>query len=543
MNDYSARNIEAMDLLVSQIAPSSLNPRKHFDEEALQELADSIKEHGLLEPIVVRRKRHLQEIEKEIVDRLNDIRHELTRSGHVVASTGFEDWVVMAPGCDNDLCCKGNADLIRNLRDEARMINKGVVYEIIAGERRWRASQIAELEMVPCRIMSDIDDKKALELALVENLVRRDIDPIEEAYGYRQLSEMGYKQADIAEKCNRSQPAVANAIRLLDLPAEVHQHIRDGKISVSHARALLQYSEYPELFAAQIEFALSGATTKDLEKFSHSRACTLERKKLVIYSWPNEDKFDREIICAECRHRKIVDEFKANFLCLNPCCYKKKTKEAMQQAKEAALEKAKQNEDIPKTEDLKGCKTLDWRPPEACKIDCENRVKAKDWKGDVIDVCINPECWTQLRDEQDAREKEEKLRLQQEKYLHVVSLIDQANGYIKALVPVCHNVIRSQSADNVDAVAKRLGIKINTKAITDYNTKIIDAYKMLEDISPVVLIRLAAESMMLGEINRGYRDESIKWFIGESEEPAEDETDTPGDGPFDAQEDEEDPAE
>jgi len=157
---------------VSSIVPNSHQPRRNFNPESLDELAESIKEHGILQPILVTEK----------------------------ADGG---------------------------------------YELVAGERRWRASQIAGLAVVPAMIKK-LADKQKLEIALIENIQREDLDPIEEAFAYQRLmEEFGLTQQEVAEKVGKSRPAVANFIRLLDLPEEIKKALVEKKINMGQARALL----------------------------------------------------------------------------------------------------------------------------------------------------------------------------------------------------------------------------------------------------------------------------------------------------------------
>ena len=125
-------------------------------------------------------------------------------------------------------------------------------YQIIAGERRWRAARLAGLREVPAVII-EADDKKTMELALIENLQRQDLNPVEEALGYRSLmDEYGLTQEEAAQRVGKSRPAVANALRLLSLPGEVLEYVREGKLSAGHARAVLSLkSEKKQTEAAQ----------------------------------------------------------------------------------------------------------------------------------------------------------------------------------------------------------------------------------------------------------------------------------------------------
>lgn len=158
-------------LSIEDIFPNPNQPRTHFNESELEELSESIRENGVLQPLLVRK--------------------------------------------------------------------NGAKYEIIAGERRYQASKIAGLEKVPA-IIKDVDDQKMLEIALIENLQRSDLNPIEEAKGYRQLIKAsGMTQEALSKAVSKSRSAITNSLRLLDLPESVQQLMYEGKLTAGHARAIL----------------------------------------------------------------------------------------------------------------------------------------------------------------------------------------------------------------------------------------------------------------------------------------------------------------
>ena len=192
---------DSLYLPISQIETYANQPRKHFDEDALHDLADSIREHGIIQPLTVRK-----------------------------LSSGY--------------------------------------YQIIAGERRWRAARIAGLTQVPA-IVIEADDRKVTELALIENLQREDLNPIEEAEGYKSLMD-NYKmtQEEAAARVGKSRSAVANSLRLLGLCADVRKLLEGGQLSGGHARALLplKADAQKQAAAAVIEHALSVRQTEALVK-------------------------------------------------------------------------------------------------------------------------------------------------------------------------------------------------------------------------------------------------------------------------------------
>ena len=174
LGNTSLQSQEGSSILlpIAQVEPGLNQPRKQFDEDALNDLADSIRVHGVIQPLTVRR-----------------------------LSSGY--------------------------------------YQIIAGERRWRAAKLAGLSEVPVVII-EADDRKVMEWGLIENLQREDLNPMEEADGYRVLKEeFGLTQEEIAQRMSKSRPAIANALRLTALPALLREMVVDGELSAGHARTLL----------------------------------------------------------------------------------------------------------------------------------------------------------------------------------------------------------------------------------------------------------------------------------------------------------------
>lgn len=198
--DNSTPEKQSCELRLSQIVPNRDQPRKTFDDNALAELADSIKKHGLIQPL-----------------------------------------------------------LVRPIQDGS--------YQIVAGERRWRASRLAGLERVPV-VIKDLDDGETMEIALIENLQREDLNPVEEAEGYKTLmSTFSLTQEQIASRVGKSRPTIANALRLLALSEEELSALKNGEITPGHARALLSLPE-GEIRDEALRLAKSGASVRELEQIS-----------------------------------------------------------------------------------------------------------------------------------------------------------------------------------------------------------------------------------------------------------------------------------
>lgn len=186
-------------LPISSLQPGVGQPRRQFDEDALDALAQSIRERGMLQPIIARR-----------------------------------------------------------LKEDASS------YEIVAGERRWRAAQRAGLGEVPV-ILRDMTDRDALEIALIENIQREDLNPMEEAAGYQNLvNSFGYTQEDLAKAVGKSRPHVANMMRLLNLPPALRTHVSEGRLSAGHARALLVAKDPEKLAQLVVQRGLNVRQTERL---------------------------------------------------------------------------------------------------------------------------------------------------------------------------------------------------------------------------------------------------------------------------------------
>lgn len=189
-------------ILVADIHPNPSQPRRHFSEDSLEELAQSLKRHGLIQPILVR--------------------------------------------------------------------PHGAGYQIVAGERRWRAAQRAQLHQVKA-VVRELSDEETLEIALIENIQRQDLNPIEEAEAYRKLcTDFGHSQNELAQIVEKSRSHVANIMRLLELPTLVRELVIEGKLSMGHARALLASDDAVRLAAVVVKQGLSVRQTEALVKKSNA---------------------------------------------------------------------------------------------------------------------------------------------------------------------------------------------------------------------------------------------------------------------------------
>lgn len=216
-------------LKLSLIEPNKEQPRKEFDPEQLEELAESIRQYGVLQPIMVQK--------------------------------------------------------------------NGELYEIIAGERRWRAAKIAGLKEIPV-IIREFDKQKKMEISLIENVQRSDLNPIEEAMAYKQLiEEFGLKQEEIAERVSKNRATIANSLRLLKLDPRIQKLLIQGTISNGHARALLAIEDMDQQYAAAELIVKNGLSVREVEKLVKSLLKPAKEKQ------PKKEEKDLSFIFQDLEER------------------------------------------------------------------------------------------------------------------------------------------------------------------------------------------------------------------------------------------------
>ena len=230
ISSADTENTGVREMKINEIEPNAGQPRKYFNDDKLSQLAESIKLHGIVQPLIVKR--------------------------------------------DED------------------------TYKIVAGERRWRAARLAGLETVPV-IVKDLSSKQVMEIALIENIQREDLNPIEEAEAYEKLiSEFGMTQEDISVAVGRSRPAIANAVRLLTLQEKLKNLVINGELSSGHARALLSIEDKTLQIKASEEIVSRGLNVRETEKLV-KRVLSKKEKKAP-------KKLDEEYMAIEDKFREIL---------------------------------------------------------------------------------------------------------------------------------------------------------------------------------------------------------------------------------------------
>ena len=227
-NDTSDSSGEGGVMLrLTDIEPNKNQPRKEFDEQALSELADSIREHGIIQPLLVRR-----------------------------LETGG--------------------------------------YQLVAGERRWRAARMVGLAEVPA-VIKDLSEVQVMEMALIQNLQREDLNPLEEANGYKELmNACNLTQEQVAKRVGKSRSAVANSLRLLNLPQEIRPFVVQGSLSAGHAKALLGIEDRAEMLKLAREAAEKGLSVRETEKKAAKLRETAESVENPAGTALSQDSFYQE---------------------------------------------------------------------------------------------------------------------------------------------------------------------------------------------------------------------------------------------------------
>lgn len=482
-SDYSARNTAspapgAVLLPIDRIETSPLNPRKRFDDEDLQRLAESLEADGLLQPIVV------------------------------------------TPA--------------------------GERFVVVAGERRLRAAQLLNWTEIPAIERTDVDDRTLVRLALLENLARSDLDPLEEAEGYRALQDLGMTQAEIAAAVHRSQPAIANALRLLKAPEEVRQRMlqtgADGKpaLAPSHVLALLKYEAFPQVMIKLGELAAEQRTpSKALEGGLASMpwefAGALRDSKLAQEVSEHRAAFDVKVCQTACPFGAYA---KAQYsaYCLRPEHYNELQKAGLAkrraETKAQIAESAPDNPDGSKPLQLKSLKygayeRLDWGGgvPKGCSPKCECRRGALDGKA-VVQICLKPAHLRELRDT--ARKAEEAARLEQQRRLAeaCAAALDKGEG------------IRSRELAllAVDALGQVREQKLIDQILTKHASAGFPkrGARSLDDLAklqPAQLVKIAVEALLandLYEMKWGHHKPAYAtWYAGPLSSAAKPKPDKP----------------
>ena len=443
-----------VELPLNVITPSPLNPRKNFDAEGLKELAVSVKLHGVQQPIVVR-------------------------------PTRGAGWTHDSPELSQ--------------------------YWVVMGERRFRAAQMAGLATIPALVRCDItDDAHHIELALIENLHRRDIDAIEEAQAFEELRKLGYTQQGIADMVNRSQAAVANTLRLLQLPETVQAKVQTGVLPPTSARALLKYAPLPSLANAMAEIAIEKKIpSAELEKSKLSTPMRIELVSRGELLRLDDAKFNARDKCVPCPHNARIEGEYA-FYCANHACYKALNREwqVAQDAREEAARLKAANSGGEPIQDIGKRRRIDEEGEAAgCSEQCACRGLGRSWDGSLVPVCNEPGKYQALLNKVTIA-KRNALRAEfaaiEAGFWADLDIGGFENPLVKrTLVFMAWNLLSRESSDTKLEVLANFPLPDSVRAILtkpQWNVQWAEAMGALGEVSALTLLRFCARVIVRAEM-------------------------------------------
>lgn len=307
------------DLKISDVVPNAHQPRSIFDEDELNELADSIRQVGVLQPIVVR-KYPVRNVHAGGSGATADI---ATKSSQVDGSRTSQEGRAEGDALQSAITAANGNDVGSEVTQPGSKITSGEIdaggvrYELIMGERRWRASQLAGLDTIPAIVKTTQDDDM-LRDALLENLHRVNLNPLEEAAAYQQMiKEFGLTQAALSKAVSKSRPQIANMLRLLNLPGNVQKRVAAGVLSAGHARALLGLNSPEDMDALAKRIIAEGLSVRSTEEIVALKTQSPATAKIATEKRPNlweespvrrhlEDHFETKVaIRGTEKHGKI----------------------------------------------------------------------------------------------------------------------------------------------------------------------------------------------------------------------------------------------
>lgn len=449
-----------LTLPIESIDSSPLNPRQHFDQAHLDELAASLQADGLLQPIVVKR--------------------TVETGGGVLG---------------------------------------GDRYEIVAGERRWRAAKQLGWSEIQVLIRNDIDEATHVRLALLENLARTDLNPLEEARGYQQLLDLGMTQEQVAAAVHRSRPAVANALRLLKAPESVQQKLREGALQPSHVLPLLKYEAFPEVVLKIAEIAEQRRTpSKELEKeLGWEFTVALREAKLAVDI--SSAVFDWQRVCKTKCPFGAFAQGQYGGQCLKPEHFRELQKE------QRARDKAKLEKTLAKSAAPDGTAALKltqlkygqyeqiYTAPSGCSAACECRRSALSYGDQVVQVCIKPAEYRgkqQAERDREAAERREKVADLAKRCNERLAAIDAIGSPELALLAV-DALGQVRDAKQLDAILAKHAPGLKPRGKREVGD--------LATLEPLQLVKIAVEALIgeeLAEASQypGERTAYASWYAG-----------------------------
>ena len=524
-----------------RIVPDPNQPRTRFTRASLRSLTKSVRQHGVLQPITVCRTLPTDAAGNEVID-MNTVdgesHQEITPAEATTTAevnNGHEDAIV-----HEDAAVSENAILNEDTTGDGMM-----KYQIIAGERRWRAALAAGLRLVPVIVRDGLSPTTVAEVALVENLQRTDLDPIEEARGYgRLIREFSLSEDRVAKRVGRSRDSIRHSLKLLLLPAAVQELIAEGKLTPTHGQVLRKFARFPALCEAVANTCVEYEVPANSLAQEIPNENELIHEGLLVYLARYNTEFDFQRVCRRCPHKAFWQDGFGRMYCFKPAEWEKKQQQAQQeklqlQQDEASRVMAQAAQDGQNTVEVAHLPPSSYRDlssslvggglnplPQGCTASCHCRSTTELRGRKDVPVCLDPTRFAQLGIEQRQREKEARVRkfaTLAERACAVVTEEWQTGRWQKVAPVLASSLLRAQRP-LIEEAARKLNVAFPLSRFFDRKGGDHGKWQVLAEQDTDQVLALAALVLVIKEAKDAveWSDHdlfTIKAVLGQLNEP------------------------
>ena len=480
-------------------------PRTRFTRADLRSLTQSVRQHGVLQPITVCRLLAAETTATESNGQLHDEKSHIETSADEANTDDKVSTTDDTPRTDEDASGDG---MMR--------------YQIIAGERRWRAALAAGLSLMPVIVRDGLSPTTVAEVALVENLQRTDLDPIEEARGYlRLIREFSLSEDRVAKRVGRSRESIRQSLKLLQLPKPLQELIAEGKLTPTHGQVMRKFARFPELCEAIantcVEYEVPAASLAQ----EIPNDDDLLHEGLLVYLAPYNTEFDFQRVCRSCPHKAFWQDGFGRMYCLHPAEWEKKQEQARQeklqrQHDEAARIMAQAAEDGQQTVEVTGLSPGSYRDlgsglnplPQGCTSSCPCRSSTELRGRKDVPVCLDPARFSQLSIEQQKREKEARVRRVStlSERARAVIIEEWREGHWQKVAPLLASSLLRAQRPLIDEAARKLNLAFPLSSFFDRKGGDSGKWQVLVEQDADQVLALAALVLVMKEAK-----EAIEW--------------------------------
>ena len=500
-----------------RIVPDPNQPRTRFTRASLRSLTKSVRQHGVLQPITVCRLLPAATTTNG-ADDANQVDEE---SHHEV--TAIED-------ANGNEATDGHEDAAVSENatgDEATDGDAMMKYQIIAGERRWRAAVAAGLTLVPVIVRDGLSPTTVAEVALVENLQRTDLDPIEEARGYlRLIREFSLSEDRVAKRVGRSRDSIRQSLKLLQLPQAVQELIAEGKLTPTHGQVLRKFARFTQLCEAVANTCVEYEVPANSLAQEIPNDDELIHDGLLVYLARFNTEFDFQRVCRRCPHKAFWQDGFGRMYCFKPAEWEKKQQQAQQEKQqlqhdEASRIMAQAAEDGQHTVEVTQLPPGSYRDlsstlvgsglnplPQGCTPSCPCRSMTELRGRKDIPVCLDPARFAQLGIEQRQREKEARVRMVSalSERARAVVVEEWRTGRWQKLAPVLASTLLRAQRPLLEEAARKLNLAFPLSRFFDRKGGDHGKWQVLAEQDSDQVLALAALVLVMKEAK-----DAVEW--------------------------------